>query len=111
MLVEAGGEILAMVVFDWWTHNSAEGHVCIEEPSAILPLLRKALRYFFLETGRSVLLGRVRATNTRALALDKGLGFREVHRIKDGYAVGEDMVLLEMRREDCRWLEVRRHGD
>jgi hypothetical protein len=32
------------------------------------------------------------------------LGFTEKAWIQDGFALGDAMVLLEMRRENCRWL-------
>jgi hypothetical protein len=98
------GAIRAMVVFDQWTDNAAEAHMCSEDPRAVWPLMRAALGYFFTTTGRSVLLGRVRASNTKALAFDARVGFRETCRIRDGFAVGDDMVILEMHRDDCRWL-------
>lgn len=106
--VGADGRIRAMIVFDLWSHNAAEGHILVEEPIALRPLMRAAARWFFIENGKGVLVGRVRASNTKALRLDRRLGFREAYRIRDGAKRGEDLVLMEMRREECSWLSAPR---
>ena len=49
-------------------------------------------------------LGAVIGTNQEALDLDLHLGFRQIAVLRDHWAVGVDTVLLEMRREDCRWI-------
>jgi hypothetical protein len=108
--VGADGRIRAMFVFDLWSHNAAEAHILVESPIALRPLMRAAARWFFLEQGKGVLMGRVRASNTKAMRLDKHLGFREAYRIRDGAKQGEDMLLVEMRRETCKWLKEAHHG-
>lgn len=104
-VVDGTGTIKAMCMFDRWTKNAAEGHIAVDEPAALRILCREAFPWYFAERG--VLLGNVRASNARALRLDKSLGFSEYCRVKDGVAVGEDLVLLSMRREECRWLKPR----
>jgi hypothetical protein len=108
--VRDDGAIRAMCVFDMWTRNAAYGHLAVIEPIAVRQLMRWAFRWFFLETGKGVLLGSVRASNAKALRLNKHLGFREAHRVKDGTKEGEDMILMEMRREECKWLKEACHG-
>jgi hypothetical protein len=101
--VDARGLVKAAVVYDGWTKNACEAHVCIDSPVAGRALLPHALVYPFQHVG--VLLGSVPASNQRALRLDKHLGFREVGRVKDGWDSGVDLVRLELRREDCRFLK------
>jgi hypothetical protein len=103
-VVDAADNIRAMAAFDWWSENGAHAHVAVDEPIALRTLAPVALRWFFMETGREVLVGIVRASNARALKLDKHLGFRETHRIRDWAAKGDDAVVLEMRSSDCRWV-------
>lgn len=98
------GEIVGMVAFDGWTDNSVVVHMAAEFPAVWRRLLPAACRYAFIQSGRGVVLGSVRASNVAALKLDMHFGFREIARVRDGYAVGDDMVLIEMRREECRWL-------
>lgn len=105
-----GERIVGMVGFDGWTPGSCMMHVAIEKPIAVRRLLRPAFGLVFDPRPRgfdfAVVTGSVLSTNEAALKLDLHLGFREVARIRDGWERGIDVVLLEMRRESCRWLGV-----
>jgi hypothetical protein len=98
------GRILGMVGYDMWTENSAQMHVAVEKPSVIRALLVPAFSYLFDQCGKGVAVGVVPSHSTHALRFDLHVGFREVYRIRDGWAVGDDLVILEMRKEECRWL-------
>lgn len=101
------GRIVGMVGYDGWTPNACHMHVAIDEPIAIRRLLRPAFGLVFdaqpKGLGLGVAFGSVLSTNEKALALDLALGFRVVGTLKDGWAVGVDIVMLEMRREECKW--------
>lgn len=102
------GEIKGAVGFDGWMGNAAQMHLALASPSALRALIRPAAKYFFEDCGKDVALGFLPEHNKRALKLDTHLGFVEVYRIKNGAAPGDDMVLLELRKEACeRWLS---HG-
>jgi hypothetical protein len=103
-----GDRILGMVGYDAWMPNSVAMHVAIDEPIAVRHLLKPAFGLPFLHYGKGVIVGTVLSTNEKALAFDKNLGFREVGRITDGWAVGVDLVFLEMRREECRFIDQQR---
>lgn len=103
-VVDADGATRAMAIFDRWTYNCAEAHIAVDEPMALRTLCREAFPWYFAERG--VLLGIVRASNAKALRLDRHLGFREQTRVVDGVAKGEDLVILCMRRDDCRWVKT-----
>lgn len=103
-----GDRLVAAIVFDSWTANSCVAHIAIDEPFV--------LRHGFIETGcdfvfnhanRGVIVGLVPANNHKALKFDKHIGFKEICRVKDGYKVGVDYIILEMRQETCRWLAPR----
>lgn len=100
------GRILAMVGYDNWLWTSARAHIAVDVP--VRSILRPAFSYPFEEAGRRILLGQVSAGNEKSLRLAKHLGFREVYRTRDGAAEGQDLVFLEMRKEDCRWLYAAR---
>lgn len=99
--------IKAMVGYDNWTHTSCMMHVLSIDPAIWKSRvwLREVFSYPFIQCDRLVVLGATPSSLDRALKLAKGVGFKEFARVKDGYAVGDDMVLTEMRREDCRWIK------
>jgi len=100
---DSAGDTKAVVLWDLWTETMAVAHIAVASPMALRVLCREGFPWFFRH--REIMTGQVRASNTRALELNKHLGFSEVLRLKDGFAVGDDLVLLEMRRADCRWLD------
>lgn len=106
--LHADSRIVGMVAFDSPTPNSICMHVALEHPAAARHLIVPAFRAAFIDLDRRIVYGQVLSNNPRALALDLHLGFREVARLRDAWAPGVDKIWLEMRREDCRWLDVRR---
>lgn len=102
--VDEAGRIHGMVGYDDWTPNSVQMHVAIENPAATRSLLRHAFQYPFKEAGRGLVVGVTPGHLARALKFNKSIGFREVYRIKDGWTPGTDIVIQEMRRDECRWL-------
>jgi RimJ/RimL family protein N-acetyltransferase len=102
--VDREGNIAGMVGYDGWTDNSVSMHIALDNPAALRHILRPAFGIPFVEFGKGVVFGTVLSTNEKALKLDKHVGFREVARLKDAWAKGVDAVVLEMRREDCRWI-------
>lgn len=103
-VVDASGRILAMVGYDGWTRNSVQVLMAIDSPAAARALIRPAFEYPFLQEGRGVLHAFVSSRNTESLRITRKLGFRELCRMKDAHSVGIDVVALELRREDCRWI-------
>lgn len=99
--LDEAGHIRGMVGYCAWTKNSVQMHMATESPSVWRTLLRPALEYAFVEVGVGICLGVIPDGNARSLRFAKAVGFREVHRVKDGWAKGEDLVVLELRREDC----------
>lgn len=103
-LAERDGSILGLVGFDAWKPNSCQAHVAVDEPMVGLGLARTAFRFVFEFSGRELMLGTVAQRNTGSLELARRLGFIETHRTLDGWAKGEALVGLELRKENCRWL-------
>lgn len=101
-----GSKIVGALAFDSWSAGSCLGHAAIEDPRVTRRLLRALADYVFGQAGRKVMLGLTPADNERALRLNRGIGLREVYRIRDGYKPGVDYVLQEMRAEDCRWFSI-----
>lgn len=98
------GKIAGFVGLDSWTPNSVCMHVAVDyAPLGIVKLIRESFRYAFGEN-RQVVIGITPADKMKALCLAERLGFKETYRIPDGWAPGVDLVIQEMRRENCRWL-------
>lgn len=95
------GKIWGMVGYDFWTKNSVQMHVVLERPVVARTLITPAFDLVFNKSERKVAVGVVAGDNARALKFDLAMGFKETHRIKDGLRDGVDLVILEMRREDC----------
>ena len=106
--VDGKGNVRGGVVYDGWTPNSVQCHMAVDTPIAWRALIPHVFLYPFLESRRGILLGMVCSSNRRSLAAALHMGFREVGRVKDGHSRGEDMVLIEMRREECRYLPAQR---
>lgn len=102
--VNENGRIAGMIGYDSWTENAVQMHIALDSPAALRPLLRHCFRYPFIQNARSIALGIIPAHNTRSCRLAERVGFCEVHRIVDGWDKGDDLVIYEMRKSDCRWL-------
>lgn len=106
--VRSDGTIVGMVAYSEWTPNAVVMHVAIEHPAALRHLLRAGFEYPFIESGRRIALCAVLSSNARSLVLVRRLGFRETHRIRDGWVEGVDIVSFEMNRSECRWIHPAR---
>lgn len=104
--VDKSGRVVGMIGYDGFTQNSAQIHIALDTPLAWRALSKPAFWYPFHELGLGLLLAMVSSANTRSLELTEHVGFRPTYRIEDGILPGTHIVLFEMRREDCRWLEV-----
>lgn len=108
--VDDAGNIRGMVAYDRWTENSCEAHMAVDTPIAWRALLFPAFDCPFNHYGRGLILGIIASNNSRSLALAKRFGFRETYRVRDGVKPGTDIVIHEMRREECRWLKQEREA-
>jgi RimJ/RimL family protein N-acetyltransferase len=99
------GTIVGMVGYDGWTKNSCCMHVAIDNPIAVRRLVKPAFEKPFVQLGLGLVLGSVLSTNQKALEFDLNLGFKLRLTIRDGWEKGVDMYILEMRRENCRWIK------
>lgn len=99
------GVVEAMAGYDHWTPNSVNMHMYVRDPKSITrAFVREVFRFPFEIGGRGLVIGVTPSDNAAALDLNKHVGFRETYRVKDGWDVGVDMVVQEMRKEECRWL-------
>ena len=105
--VHEDGRIAGMIAFDTWWGNAAQMHFAIAEPMAFRRLAPEAFGYIFGAAGRDVVIGWVPVSRADILSLALRLGFTELCRVRDGWARGDDVIMLELRRENCRWVKER----
>lgn len=108
---EVGG-IGAMAIFDRWTHTAVEMHAYSASPKYVFrpEFCRAIFEYPFIQQNKMLAFAVTPCDNVASIALARFLGFKEVYRIRDGWSSGTDMVIQEMRRKDCRFLEKLDHG-
>jgi L-amino acid N-acyltransferase YncA len=103
---EINGEIKAVVAYDNILDKSCMMHTAAIVPNWISKdLLWAAFDYPFNILKVKVILATVASTNEEALKLDRHLGFVDKAYIEDAHLHG-DLVILAMRRENCRWLDI-----
>lgn len=104
---EIDGEIGAVVAY-----TNIQDKSCAMHTAAIVPnwiskdLLWACFDYPFNKLGVKVILAAVSSNNEEALKLDRHLGFVDKAYIEDAHEDG-DLVILAMRRENCRWLDLK----
>lgn len=109
--LDQANKYVAAIVIDSWTNTSVQVHSYIGNPHVLRHGYAEAVfSAIFVHAGKRVVFGTVPANNAKALKFNAHVGFTEVCRLKDGFDFGVDYVLMEMRRENCRWID-RRYRD
>jgi L-amino acid N-acyltransferase YncA len=101
------GDIAGVCIFDSWTDAAAEVHICIENPMCLRNggLLKEMFGYAFNSCNRAMLIARIPEGNPKSLNFAKRVGFKEIYLIPDAIVQGEGLVGLQLKREDCRYIE------
>ena len=94
--------IMGMTGLDDWTDSAVQAHIRIEDPRCTRLLLRTSFGYCF-QNQRNVVIGITPGDIPRAVKFMKGIGFKELCRIKDGNSLGVDTIISEVRAETCKW--------
>jgi hypothetical protein len=101
---DTNGTPVGVVLLDNWSENSVMGHIAVQSPIALRDLLPEAFSYVFNFCQKGMMLGCVPADVVKALKLNAHIGFKEIYRIKDGWDVGIDTVMLQMLKADCKYI-------
>ena len=96
MGAEVNGKLVSGIVFNNFNECNATAHIAISKPSKLfLELLDHAVReYAFGSCGLKRLTGLVAEDNSKALRLDKHIGFEEEGVMKQAGSEGQDTILL-----------------
>lgn len=110
--VERDGTLCGVVVFD----NFSVGQCCLSVASdgsrrwITREFLIRVFAYPFIQLNYWRLTCLVAETNTDSLRLCRSFGWVEEGRIRRGSPNGDDMIVLGMLREECRFLPERMTG-
>jgi len=92
-------------IMDTWTPNSVQMHLIAIDPLVFRHgFMEEVFDFIFNVKNLGYIYGMVRETNTKALKIDAHMGFREILRLPDAWAVGEDIIVVELKKEDCIYL-------
>ena len=107
--LEEDGELIAGVVFNWWTGPSISMHVAAVPGRRWMTkdYLYRCFAYPFLQVKCNRVTGLVREDNLDAQRFDH-LGFKREGLIRKGASDGSNLILYGMLKEECRWLEIKR---
>lgn len=106
------GTLLGGVIYEGYTgeNGSVTCHVAGFDPHWVnRDMLWICFDYPFNKMKVRYMFGQVPSKNQEALEFDLNLGFKIVTIIEGAYP-DDDMVLLRMGREDCRFLNIRPRG-
>lgn len=106
--------LLAGVLYEDWNGANVLMHVAAAPGREWLcrEFLWYCFHYPFVELGVKRVTGIVPSTNLEARRFDEHLGFTLEATLKDAHPTG-DLLVYAMRKEDCRWLNIKRkipHG-
>lgn len=108
--LEQDGELIAGVVFNWYTGPSISMHVAAEPGRRWMTrdYLYRVFAYPFLQVKCNRVTGLVREDNLDAQRFDEHLGFKREGLIRQGASDGSNLILYGMLKSECRWLEIKR---
>lgn len=101
---------MAGTILQNWTLGSVEMHIAITNSMILRRGFFETLFAAAFGDSRPTAYAVVGANNERSLKLCRHTGLVDAGRIPNGYAPGEDLVLLVIERGNCRYLEENRDG-
>ncbi|MCJ7557858.1 MAG: GNAT family N-acetyltransferase [Gammaproteobacteria bacterium] len=108
--VNQSDEKLVMVVgFNSQVGKTCRIHVSMADGFSFTPraMLKAVFSYAFDLAGCEMLIGIVNSNNERALRYDLHLGFEESIRFPGVHDDGGDIVVLTMKRSQCKYLDIK----
>lgn len=95
----------AVIGYNGFNGRSCLMHSAIDDPAVVTrTFVQEMFRYPFIQCGMTHVMAVVASDNKRALDIDLRVGFREVHRLDGAAITGADLIILEMKRSDCKWI-------
>ena len=106
--LEKDGQLVAGVMYDFYNGASVYAHIAaVGKHWLDREYLWFLFYYAFEQLKVNVILGLVASNNLQARRFDEHLGFKLLVEIPDADPDGSTL-LYTMRKQDCRWLNIRR---
>lgn len=104
-LEKDGDVVIGVVIDNYMVQGAASLHCAISDKRALdRTFLKTLFTWLFVELDLKVLINRVAGSNAASIRLTEHIGYREFARFPLAWYGEDDLVLFEMRREQCRWL-------
>ena len=102
------GKLVMAVGLNGFVGKVAQIHIAYAPSWHFTPraMLREVFNYAFNTVGLEMLLGVLNGKNERAMRYDAHLGFRELFRLPGVHDDGGDLVLLGLKKSECRYLAM-----
>ena len=98
-------DIVGAVALDSWSYNSVCIHIAVEDIKIFRhKFAEEVFSYIFQTCDKGVVIGITPADNEAALRFNAHIGLTELYRIQDGFKVGVDYVVQQLRKENCRYI-------
>lgn len=102
---EETGDLLAACIWDNWTANSVQCHLAVKDLAALKHgFIEEIADFIFNHQHKKFIYGMIPGDNEKALKINKHIGFTEKMRLEDAWADGVDYVVMELRKENCKYL-------
>lgn len=104
--VDGEGNIVGVVGFDGYNGASVMMHVAGKGNWCTRSMLYATFHYAFERLRCKMVIGLVPSGNLSAINFNLRIGFKLINDLQDAHPDGS-LLLMTMRREECRWLEAR----
>lgn len=98
-------ELVAACIMDNWTQNSVQCHFMLTNPMVLRHrFLDCCFDFMFNHQRVSRIYGLVPGNNSKAIKFNKHLGFTVKATLEEAFEDGVDYLLMELKREDCSFI-------
>jgi hypothetical protein len=110
--LERNDVLVAGVLYESMTKYDCNMHCAIDDPRVLnFEYLFTVFHYPFVQCGLRRVTGLVPESNQKALAFDiNKVGFRVEGLVRKALANDENVYVLGMLKEECKWLQGRQKG-
>jgi len=108
--LERNGELIAVAGYNCFNGKSCQMHMTIKRGAYVTRNFVWFVCYYpFVQIGLELIIGILPEDNADIIKLAKHAGFEEKYRVDGGHPDG-DLLLCTMKKQDCRFLNIKFKG-